>query len=103
MEGLEPFEVNRGLPTDFNSLLISLTVNSLCTDELLFLMQVTEFNKYLTRKAYIHKIFFVKESYMRPTTKCVQQLKATVKIFKRPVIHSFSLSETEASQKRPVF
>lgn len=55
MEGLEPFEVNGGLPTDFNSLLILLTVNSLYTDELLFLMWVTEFNKYLSRKAYIHK------------------------------------------------
>lgn len=54
MEGLEPFEVNGGLPTDFNSLLILLTVKNLCGDELLFLMRVTEFNKYLSRKTYIH-------------------------------------------------
>lgn len=54
MEGPEPFKDNVGLPTDFNSLLILLTVNSLCTEELLSLVQVTELNKYLNRKAYIH-------------------------------------------------
>lgn len=54
MEGPEPFKVNIGLPTDFNSLLILLTLNSLRTEELLFLVQVTELNKYLKRKAYIH-------------------------------------------------
>lgn len=65
MEGLKPFEVNGGLPTHFNSLLVSLTGNSLRTEELLLLMQVTEFNKYLSRKAYIHRYSTYISTYNR--------------------------------------
>lgn len=102
MEGLKRFQVSSRLPTDFNSLLILLTVNSLCTDELLFLMWVTEFNKYLSR-IFTTDIFCKGELHETHCKMPLTQLKATVKIFKWPVVHNFSLSESQSSQNWCVF
>lgn len=105
MEGLKRFPDSSRLPTDFNSLLILLTVNSLCSDELLFLMWVTEFREYLSRKAYIYSLYYVCKGELHETYSKMPltQLKATAEISKWPGVHSFSLSETQAPQKRCIF